>query len=95
MKVTEKQRAEIALSIGQLSIKDAEAIVKKTDTNLTAVYRALKALRTPGKIIDATDDVMLALIELAAMRKPTKVAKQERAEKLIRQISVKPRKQAA
>jgi hypothetical protein len=95
MKVTEKQRADIAMSIGELSIKDAEAIAFKSGVSLSKVYSCLKAIRTTGTVIDPTDDVMLALIELAAMRKPTQEAKANRFKKSIEQISAKTRKQAA
>ena len=95
MKVTEKQRAEIALSIGELSIKDAEQLARKAGESTSKVYRCLKIMRTPGSMIDPQDDVMLALIELAALRKPTQEAKANRFKKSIEQISAKPRKQAA
>ena len=95
MRVTEKQRADIALSIGELSIKDAEAIAQKSGASLSKVYSCLKSIRKAGSTIDPTDDVMLALIELAAMRKPFKSEKEKRFQKSMQLISAKPRKQAA
>jgi hypothetical protein len=95
MKVTEKTRNEIALSIGTLSIKDAEVIATKSGKSVETVYRLLKLLRTPGASIDPENEVVLALIELAASRKPIKNAKAERFEKSMKQLSAKSSKQAA
>jgi hypothetical protein len=95
MKVTEKTRNEIALSLGTLSIKDAEQIAAKTGKSMETVYRLLKILRTKGATIDPEDEVMLSLIELAASRKPIKNAKAERFEKSMKQLSAKASKQAA
>jgi len=95
MKVTEKTRADIAMSIGTLSIKDAEVIAMKAKSSITKVYKALKTIRTAGATIDAEDEVMLSLIELAASRKPKQVEKQTRFENSMRQFSAKPGKQAA
>ena len=95
MKVTEKTRNEIAMSLGTLSIKDAEVIAAKTGKSMETVYLRLKQLRTPGFKIDPEEDVALALIELAASRKPTKAAKEERFKKSMQQLSAKGSKQAA
>ncbi len=95
MKVTEKQRAEIAMSIGELSIKDAEKIAQRSGKSTETVYRLLKLIRTPNAVIDTENDVILELIELAAKRKPAQEQRAERLKKSMMQLSAKPPKQAA
>jgi CO dehydrogenase/acetyl-CoA synthase beta subunit len=95
MKVTEKQRADIAMSIGELSIKDAEKIAQRSGKSTETVYRLLKLIRTPNAVIDTENDVILELIELAAKRKPVLDQRAERLKKSMMQLSAKPPKQAA
>jgi CO dehydrogenase/acetyl-CoA synthase beta subunit len=95
MKVTEKQRADIAMSIGELSIKDAEKIAQRSGKSTETVYRLLKLIRTPNAVIDTENNVILELIELAAKRKPVLDQRAERLKKSMMQLSAKPPKQAA
>lgn len=95
MKVTEKQRADIAMSIGELSIKDAEKIAQSSGKSTETVYRLLKLIRTPNAVIDTENNVILELIELAAKRKPVLDQRAERLKKSMMQLSAKPPKQAA
>ena len=83
------------MSIGELSIKDAEKIALRSGKSTETVYRLLKLIRTPNAVIDTENDVILELIELAAKRKPVQEQRAERLKKSMMQLSAKPPKQAA
>ena len=83
------------MSIGELSIKDAEKIAQRSGKSTETVYRLLKLIRTPNAVIDTENDVILELIELAAKRKPVQEQRAERLKKSMMQLSAKPPKQAA
>jgi hypothetical protein len=87
MKVTEKQRNAITMSLGDVSVKDAMAIATKTGTGQSKVYRMLKLLRTADAEVDETDDVVIALLELAVSRQPQKSVKRSKALKFMKQLS--------
>jgi hypothetical protein len=93
--ITEKNRNEIALAIGKLSVREAEIIKAKCNVHMDTVYRVWSKMRTRGAVLLTTNDVVVELIVLAAARKTKADARDKRVEKSMKQLSAKSTKQAA
>lgn len=91
--ITEKDRNKIALSIGKLTIKEAEQIKAKCRCSMDTVYREWRKMRTPRSLIKTENEITAALIDLAALR----VERANEIEKAVRnsmkQISTRKAKQ--
>lgn len=95
MQITEKTRIEIALAIGKLAIQEAEVIATNANCSMDTIYREWKKMRTPGSVLKSDNEIVVALSELAAIRKDEKSKLTTRFNKSMQQLSAKPKKQAA
>lgn len=88
MQITGKLRNEIALALPKLGLEEATTIANECHCSMDTVYREWRKIhgRVPGKIL-ATNNVVVALAELAAKRTAEAKALDKRLKKSMRQLS--------
>ena len=88
MQITEKTRSEIALSLPKLGFEECTRIAKECGCSIDTVYREWRKIRGTQKgAIDMEHPVVLALAELAIVRRKEIKATKKRLSKVMKQLS--------
>lgn len=92
--ITEEIREGIVMHIGMLTVYEATRIAGSSCSSIDTVYRYLRELKR-GKRLFKNIDVIMALTKCAIEKKKEADITDRLSKDLQRQLSAKPKKQAA